>query len=235
MKPLFLLLNLPLAVYAFTISNTVLTPSPSSSTAGGGRGRGRTPPKQQPFTSTCRTTSTPRTPSISSRIYAESGPPQYDKIDATLRQVDILGDGSTAMLHIEADTKIDYKAGHVLALEIDGASSSTSSSTSSSSEKNQTDAVENGGWMRGPYTVSRATGEQSFDVLIKVVGDKSRTFASAQPGTPVRFGGKFKVPIVDGINMDDTKRVVFLSTGVGIGPCIGAIEEAMKVNDDSLP
>ena len=37
--------------------------------------------------------------------------------------------------------------------------------------KNKEDAIQNGGWMRGPYTVSRAT-DYSFDVLVKIVGDK---------------------------------------------------------------
>ncbi|CAM9339426.1 unnamed protein product [Heterosigma akashiwo] len=86
--------------------------------------------------------------------------------------------------------------------------------------------ADNGGWMRGPYTVSRAT-ETSFDVLIKVVGEKSKRFASAQPGTALRFGGKFKVPIIEGVKGNDVDRVVFISTGVGAGPCVGAIETAL--------
>jgi ferredoxin-NADP reductase len=94
------------------------------------------------------------------------------------------------------------------------------------------DTQKNGGWMRGPYTVSRAT-ENSFDVLIKVVGDKSRRFASAKPGTCVKYGGKFAVPIVEGIQKDNVKRVVLISTGVGVGPCVGAIEEALE--DPSFP
>jgi ferredoxin-NADP reductase len=157
------------------------------------------------------------------RLFAESGPPQYEKVEAILSKVDMVGDGS-AMLHIETEEAVvDYKAGHVLALEIEG---------TGSSEKTNDDMAKNGGWMRGPYTVSRAT-DKSFDILIKVVGDKSKTFADAPPGTPVKFGGKFKVPIVEGVNKEDTKRVVLLSTGVGVGPCIGAIEEATK--DSSFP
>lgn len=151
------------------------------------------------------------------QLFAESGPPQYDKFDAVLSSVEIVADGS-AMLHIETEARMDYKAGHVFALEIQG---------SGTTEKNKSDSSKNGGWMRGPYTISRAT-ENSFDVLVRVVGDKSRAFASAKPGTPLRFGGRFHVPIIEGINKENTKRVVLLSTGVGIGPCIGAIEEAMK-------
>ncbi len=157
--------------------------------------------------------------STETQLFAEAGAPQYEKVDAVLSRIDFVGEGS-ALLHIETEEIIDYKAGHVLALEIE-------SDGKSLSEKNSEDTAQNGGWMRGPYTVSRAT-DKSFDVLVKVVGDKSRAFASAQPGTPVKFGGKFKVPILDGVQKENTKRLVLISTGVGVGPCMGAIEEAMK-------
>jgi ferredoxin-NADP reductase len=137
------------------------------------------------------------------------------------------------MLHIERDvdddTPLEYQAGHVLALEIQQDDANVNSN-----EKNTQGTLSNGGWMRGPYTVSRGS-ESSFDILIKVVGDKSKRFVSAAPGTEVRFGGKFKVPIYDGIqkNMDHIERVVLLSTGVGVGPCVGAIEE-MLADDNFL-
>jgi len=157
-------------------------------------------------------------PSVT-RIFAEGGAPQYDKFNAILQQAEIVGEGSV-MLHIDTgDIIIDYQPGHVLALEIQG-------------ENNAEDTLTNDGWMRGPYTVSRAT-DNSFDVLIKVVGDKSKRFASAEPGTCVKFGGKFKVPIVEGIQKDTVKRVVLISTGVGVGPCVGAIEQALE--DSSFP
>lgn len=156
------------------------------------------------------------------QLFAASGPPQYEKFNAVLSRVEMVSNGAV-MLHIETDEPVDYKAGNVLALEIQG---------DGTTEKSQSDALQNDGWMRGPYTVSRAT-EKSFDVLMKVVGDKSRAFASAKPGTAIRFGGKFKVPIVDGIDKEHTNRVVLLSTGVGVGPCIGAIEESMK--EESFP
>lgn len=154
---------------------------------------------------------------VSTQLFAESGPPQYEKFNAVLDRVEMVSEGS-AMLHIKTEDAIEYKAGNVLALEIEG---------EGTTEKSKSDSAQNEEWMRGPYTVSRAT-EKSFDVLVKVVGDKSKTFASAPPGTPVRFGGKFKVPIIDGVEVESTKRVVLLSTGVGVGPCIGAIEESMK-------
>jgi ferredoxin-NADP reductase len=149
-----------------------------------------------------------------------------------------------------------YQPGHVLALEIqpppattdDSLSSSTSFNTTMN-EKTKRDLNNNDGWLRGPYTVSRGYGSSNsdsndekknspgFQVLIKEVGYKSNVLATSIPGTPVQFGGRFKVPIVEGIRMasqvdneddeddlDTTKRVVMISTGVGIGPCIGAIE-----------
>lgn len=153
---------------------------------------------------------------------------QYDKTYGMLQEAEKVADGSF-LLHVEIpssddegnDITLDYKPGHVLALELEDKTGDYSDDT-----KN------NGGWMRGPYTVSRST-EKSFDILLRVVGKKSRAFVESAPGTPVRFGGKFKVPILDGVNKDDTKKVVLMSTGVGIGPCVGAIEMAME--DDSFP
>mmetsp|Transcript_15487 Transcript_15487/g.34814 ORF Transcript_15487/g.34814 Transcript_15487/m.34814 type:complete len:312 (-) Transcript_15487:678-1613(-) len=154
-----------------------------------------------------------------SRFFA--GPPQYEKLEGTLREAEPVGKGNV-LLHIDVSERscpIDYRPGHVLALEIED-----SESTGAEEEK------ENGGWLRGPYTVSRAT-EDTLQVMIKVVGKKSEAFSSAPPGTPIKFGGKFHVPIVDGIDTNIAKRVVLISTGVGVGPCIGAIEIALKKHD----
>jgi ferredoxin-NADP reductase len=142
-----------------------------------------------------------------------NGPPQYDKIDGLLRKAEVLAEGSV-LLHVEhSDSNIDYKPGHVFALEIPDPDDPSKE------------------WMRGPYTISRAT-ETSFDVLVKVVGKKTETFAAAGHNTPVRFGGKFHVPILDGIDKG-AKRVVFISTGTGVGPCIGAVEGALQ--DKTFP
>jgi len=148
-------------------------------------------------------------------LFAEGGPPQYDKFDAVLQHAEVLAEG-TIMVRASTEANVDYQPGHVLALEIEG-------DTTTSDEDV---------WMKGPYTVSRAT-EKSFDVLMKVVGEKSKRFANAKVGTHLKFGGKFKVPIIEGIQKDETKRVVFISTGVGVGPCIGAIEKAL--DDKSFP
>jgi ferredoxin-NADP reductase len=175
-----------------------------------------------PLSSSFMATTLPLRPVVRSGHFAKSGDaPQYEKIDAKLREAENLAKGSV-MLHIDSSSPVDFKAGHVIALEmekVDGHSE-------------HEDTIKNGGWSRGPYTISRAT-DDTFDVLIKVVGDKSKAFAAAEPGTHFRFGGKFKVPITEGIDKESTKRVVLISTGVGIGPCVGAIEEAM--NDDTFP
>ena len=164
-----------------------------------------------------------------SRLWAEGGPPKYDKRMGRLRQAEAVAEGSV-LLHIDDyddGPELDYEPGHVLALEIEDIGGS-----------------DDGEWLRGPYTVTRGT-DSSIDILLKVVGKKSKTFANAPPGTPVRFGGKFHVPIVEGIlsaksNSDDgpapanpTKRVVMISSGVGVGPCIGAIEKLITDDDVS--
>lgn len=159
-----------------------------------------------------------------SPLSAAEGAPQYDKFDGVLREAEKVAEGSF-MLHVEATgepgVKLEYQPGHVLALEIEDASGDLND-----------DAKKNGGWMRGPYTVSRST-ETSLDVLVRVVGKKSKTFSESKPGIPVRFGGKFHVPILEGINKEETKKVVMISTGVGVGPCVGAIELALQ--DETFP
>ena len=87
------------------------------------------------------------------------GPPQYDKIDATLVANEVVG-RATNLLRLESDAPLDYKAGHVLALEV---------------EKDDE-------WLRGPYTVTRAT-EKTFDVVIRVCGKKSEVMAAAPVGS----------------------------------------------------
>ena len=168
------------------------------------------------------------TSTSSSRLAAEGGPPKYDTRMGKVRQVEVAAEGSV-LVQIEPNDDedgpiLDYEPGHVLALEIE-------------------ETTGNGEWLRGPYTITRGT-DTSFDVLLKVVGTKSKIFANAQPGKPVKFGGRFHVPIVEGIitakggddksnsdTMSPTKRVVMISTGVGVGPCIGAIEKLLLDNE----
>ena len=53
-----------------------------------------------------------------SALHAGGGPPQYDKIDATLVANEVVG-RATNLLRLESDAPLDYKAGHVLALEVE--------------------------------------------------------------------------------------------------------------------
>ena len=140
-------------------------------------------------------------------MMAEGGPPQYTKRSASVVSNTEVGKGSF-LISVETEEPVDYEPGHVLALEI----------------QDPSDKEE---WMKGPYTVTRST-EKSFDVLYKVVGKKTETYSAAQIGDKLQFGGKFKVPILEGlVDTDNLDRVVGLSTGVGIGPLIGFAEQAL--------
>lgn len=145
----------------------------------------------------------PRAPvSRRQRALLRAGPPQYDKHDGTLSSA---RDGRGNTLVSVTGAANSYAPGHVLALEIEDAA---------------------GEWQRGPYTVTRAT-PTSFDVLLRVVGEKSKLFEAASPGTAVKYGGQFHVPVLEGV-YDGAARLVLVSTGVGVGPCLGAIEGALQ-------
>ena len=139
-------------------------------------------------------------------LAASGGPPQYDKIGATLVANDDVGRASR-LLRLESDEPLDYAPGHVLALEVE----------------------KDGEWLRGPYTVTRAT-EKAFDVVIRVCGGKSEAMAAAPLGSRWRFGGKFHVPILEGL-APGADRVVCLSTGTGVGPVLGFCEAALEATD----
>jgi len=151
----------------------------------------------------------------------QGGPPQYDKIMASLQNAEVVANG-TILLHIQAgkDDTWDYEPGHVLALEIKGSPKDGTTHT-------YEDTLKNKGWMRGPYTVT-ASSEKELQILLRIVGEKSQAFADAKPGTQIQVGGKFKVPIVEGIDVATTSQVVLVSTGVGIGPCVGAMEQVVE-------
>jgi ferredoxin-NADP reductase len=146
-------------------------------------------------------------------LRAEGKAPKYDKRPASIVSNTEVGKGSNLIrVKAEDDTPVDYQPGHVLALEIPH-------------------PTEEGKWMPAPYTVSRAD-ETSFEVLLKIVGEKSETYREAKVGSALQFGGKFKVPILEGINQGDgLKRVVGISTGVGIGPFMGFSEDALSQTD----
>jgi ferredoxin-NADP reductase len=206
-------------------------------------------------------------------LFAEGGAPQYQKHEGILQQSECVGKGSY-LLTIDYKNDEggkggdDYEPGHVLALEIQPPSGDesnlsaqeedeeSSSTMTVMTEKTKKDLEKNDGWLRGPYTVSFGYGgvdddsnsngktNDGFKVLVKEVGYKSHVFATSKPGTPVLFGGKFKVPIAEGIvaaagavetddeNRGTTKRVVMISSGVGVGPCVGAVEELLQSPSD---
>jgi len=173
------------------------------------------------------------TTGTSTQIYAEGGGPQYEKYSATLSESTRPANFSY-LLHITSNDElpIPYEPGHVLALEIAGEKNdSIFENPFERTDKSQQDIDKNDGFMRGPYTVTRASSH-SFDIMVKVVGEKSHRFALANPRSAVKFGGKFKVPITEGIK-EGVKRVVFVSTGVGVGPCVGAIEKLLDDSDSN--
>ncbi len=194
-----------------------------------------------------------------SRLFAEGGAPQYEKQAGILKKSECVGKGSY-LLTIDYETEqgndneeLHYDSGNVLALEIQPPSAESDDEESPRpyqiTEKTKKDSENNDGWMLGPYTVSFGYGtdkikKDGFKVLVKEVGYKSHVFATSEPGTPIRFGGKFKVPIAEGIRnsadadeteqRDLTKKAVLISSGVGVGPCVGAVEELLDSSPSSI-
>jgi hypothetical protein len=117
-----------------------------------------------------------------------------------------------------------YLPGHVLALEL---------------------ADAGGTPRRGPYTVSRA-GSDTIDVIYRVIDPalpvladaphaaaraserKTSLMAGAQPGDALAVGGRFKVPIWEGIARSGLACVFLISSGVGVGPQLGAVEQLRR-------
>ena len=160
-----------------------------------------------------------------------SGPPSYTTRDVILFRAEAIGNSSSVLLHLDRDVDEDplpftYLPGHVVALEVPLSLAVLDNDDDKTDEKQQKtirDAHTNHGWMRGPYTISSANAN-TLTILIQTVGLKSRTLAQAPPQTRLRIGGQFHVPIVQGIVHPAVKRLVMISTGVGIGPCVGAME-----------
>lgn len=107
---------------------------------------------------------------------------------------------------------LDYKAGHILGLEIAH--------------------PESGEGLKGPYTVTRPVDDDSFDVIYRVIPDGRKTpfMESLAPGDTVRFGGRFGTPVADGI-ATDCDRVIGVATGAGLGPLVGYAEAALAAAD----
>ena len=138
---------------------------------------------------------------------AEGGPPQIDWQDAKVAANVQLSRG-TMQLTVEADNDaLDYKPGHILGFEIAH--------------------PESGEGLKGPYTVTRSSGT-TFDVIYRVIPDGRKTpfMEGLEAGAPVRFGGRFGVPVAEGIQ-PDVDRVVGIATGAGVGPLVGYAEAAL--------
>ena len=77
-------------------------------------------------------------------------------------------------------------------------------------------------------TVSRAVDESAFDLIYRVIpsGRKTPFMEQLAAGDTVRFGGRFGVPVDEGI-APECDRVVGIATGAGIGPLVGFAETAL--------
>lgn len=113
------------------------------------------------------------------------------------------------LIRIRSDAMENYEPGHVLALAIQ--------------DPNQPDKE-----LIHPYTITRSDqSRKTFDILYRLIpsGKMTPVLSTLKPGAAVRFGGRFHVPILEGIH-PSCKRVVAISTGVGAGPLLGFAEQA---------
>ena len=142
---------------------------------------------------------------------AEGGPPQIDWQDAVVVSNEQLARG-TMQIRLRASTPHGYRAGHILGFEMAH--------------------PESGEGLKGPYTVTRAADESAIDIVYRVIpsGRKTPFMEQLAAGDTVRFGGRFGVPVDEGI-APECDRVVGIATGAGIGPLVGFAEAALKRED----
>jgi len=184
-------------------------------------------------------TLTPRassTPGFGSSLHLTSPPPRRSALGMAAPQYSaqaaavvssrpVSPNGASWLISLRAlEHEIDYQPGHVLAVEV----------TPQGHEKT----------LKGPYTVTRSdTDQRTVDVIYRVIVDppasdsadhvesgpmrKTAAFKALREGDEnVSFGGKFKVPILEGISKD-AKHVVLVTSGAGVGPCIGFVEQCV--------
>jgi len=148
--------------------------------------------------------------------------PAYTAHSCAVVRNEELAPGSR-LIRVQADDKSvvgGYLPGHVLALEL---LEDPGGAAESSNEGKHGDG------MKGPYTVSRADWDAgTIDVVFRVVrgGRLSQRLARAGRGTRMSLGGRFKVPIEEGV-APEAELVVGVSTGVGLGPLLGFAEREL--------
>lgn len=132
--------------------------------------------------------------------------------------------GSRLLRIKPADKSIaQYSPGHVLALRI----------------PNVTPQIlegKHGDGTTAPYTITscnQATGV--FDILYRVIegGRVTSHLNKLKRSSPILFGGKFKVPVAEGI-APAAEHVLCLSTGVGIGPIYGFAKQELASTERSV-
>ena len=146
------------------------------------------------------------------KMMAEGGgPPPIDWQTARVVSNEALARG-TMQLRIQAETAPGYKAGHIIGLEVAH--------------------PESGEGLKGPYTVTRPVGDDSFDVIYRVIpsGRKTPFMEQLRPGDQVRFGGKFGTPVDEFVG-SGCDRFVGVATGAGLGPLVGFAEAALEAPD----
>ncbi|KAJ1474112.1 hypothetical protein T484DRAFT_1971337, partial [Baffinella frigidus] len=153
-------------------------------------------------------------------------PPAYNSHPCSVVRNEEIAPGSRLIRLKAEDAGIvdGYLPGHVLALEL---------LTDPGGVEAQNNEGKHGNGMKGPYTVTRADWETgTVDVVFRVIqgGRLSERLARVSRGTKMNLGGRFKVPIEQGI-AKDAELVVGVSTGVGLGPLLGFAERELEATD----
>lgn len=152
-------------------------------------------------------------------------PPSYTMhVGRVVCTAAVCPNGRSRLVRVAAPdgVELEYAPGHVLALE-------------------PTDA--DGTPRRGPYTVTRFDRDaRAVDVIYRVIAGeppefapehatpaggtrKSQLLEGLEPFSSLAFGGRFSTPIFEGVAWEGCKRVFLLSTGVGVGPQLGFVEQ----------
>ena len=156
--------------------------------------------------------------------------PQYKSQAASVTASrPVCPNGCTWLLQLSGhEEPTAYEPGHVLAIELE----------------------HEGATLKGPYTVTRSSDSesQSIDCIYRVIegtreanGDhvasgtrKTHVFKALESGAAAAFGGSFHVPILRGI-APEARHAFLVSTGAGVGPMIGFVEQCVAIWQGSTP